>query len=189
MEKGDILYLNDYQTLSEGVESSNSIRSKVPFTVSRIRTFIDENMECTWTFIEVEEDNLVLLKKEIEELSEWRVYFPPDDFTTGNREDVFNADCDYIFSPDDVEEELPIEDMRFANSIEHPDGLFINHCGGMFCGDYEDGYFFIAEWQAEFLCDNPELLVLEIQADLNDDDSYIIFLEGCVLKESEIELI
>ena len=101
IKKGSIINLSDEQTLEDKM-AEGSIVKFVPYTVSRIREFAHD-CGITWEVMEVSEDeDLFLVRKSVDDLSDWFVYFRPDGVRFGSRIDFIDDGLDYLFEDDDV---------------------------------------------------------------------------------------
>lgn len=196
MKIGSIVYLSDEQTLEDQM-SKGSVASVATFTVSRFRKFTHEN-GISWEIIEFEEDpDLFLIKKSVDNLFDWFVYFRPEHVEFGSRKDflddnswIFDVDYDqdfYDINPDELDfaEVISDDGLEFRNSTGTMIGDDIREDGGR----VHDEMFLITEWEAENNVDNPFLLALETSSIDEGAEGFVLFLQGCIVSNSDVKIL
>jgi hypothetical protein len=204
---GDIIQLTDEQTieylLEEGVEG---ITNGADFVVQRIKVITEQDNIAKWIlyFVELQEIVWYIVAKIIDDDVDVKVYYQPDDFKTGNRQDMIDNDCWWLYDTPDIIafEDLDVVDLVFNKNIEQEENITFS-AEYIFYGksreDEEDDFATVIEYEADTECDNPDILVLElceIQEDEENENinidfrnSFIMLLQGCNIGINEISVL
>lgn len=219
LSEGDILILNDIQSIEKSVhdgEGANSINYKVTETcfIKHADGEMNETGVCMWFLARLERtgaDDLILLIKKVEDCEpEARVYYQPmvglgDERTqlvpTGNRQDLIEAGHGWVFDVDgEVEDVL---DLEYTSQITYsPDGegeaVFQKKSFGEQLGN---AYNNLSDEEPEFLAsiveylgdektnENPEALFLELGDAENDLGGEIVLYFGVQIPLSDINML
>lgn len=202
LKPGDLVSLTDEQTILDMIEQKGAKslkgRSLVINHVEEVRT--DHYKLLIFHF---EEDvNLVMIVKIVGDLFDVRVYFQPDDFQPGDRWNLIENQCHFLFTePEDVNDFVPGE-LDFTDNIHqevdgqqviYHDEIGVQH--GEARSTEMSGVHFatVVEYNADRNVANPRLIVLEYGAVDPDDGpkeegGYVQFLQGADISTSDVQL-
>lgn len=184
--------LKDFQSINDALDDKVTlVNGGVEFEIDEIKSYENKQLNVFWDFFTFKNQrgiHEVVLVRFYHVLTpdepNYFVYFKPEDFTPGTREEVYNSGYDWLFDikgPGDSYDELEYS-LDFVNA---EDILFHSHVGSLpvDCVGDESGYVsLLTEWIAQTACDNPYCLVLET-------GDYIQFFNGINVDDSEVEFI
>ena len=170
----------------------------VKFKASRIIDFYLNDNSIHIKFIYLTSDNVIryLLFMEENGKTQLKFYHKPDWFNIGNREDILENQCHFIFKQ--LEENFLIEDLPFSTEIKNDEIIYKSKLGAMYGSASEDGvdnFSTIVELATDSECKNTECMIVEMcntyseydVEGINDSDRYIMYLEGFPLHISELK--
>jgi hypothetical protein len=197
---GRTVFLSDRQAMEDALKENKNIEP-IEYIIEEIQTIKNEDLGVTWKIFKMDriKEILWLLVKMVGEEVDLRVYFRPEAFTPGDREEMFEKDQLYIFGAPEDEEDYEIEDLEFASVMEL-DGFDYNQkaVGGLpGIVDYApadevmDGQVvFLTEYMAEDLeCESPEAIILEYGGEGSETGGFIDFLLGSSISVEDLELL
>ena len=211
---GSIIQLDDTQTLEFLMEQGKQVTEHgADFEVVRIKNFSlnDNSVKIKMFYIQYEDVLWYLVVKILDNEAIVKIYFEPDDFECGNREDLLKAECFYLFEAPENEEDYLAEDLAFATTIDMGDEVFQSDMGAMYGSCFEDGeedFSTVVELSTESDNDNPDLMIVELSnvnieeepddegystgevaLDINSSDTYVMFLQGCSIQLNDVEIL
>jgi hypothetical protein len=209
---GSIVQLDDQQTLEFLIEKGfEGIEHGADFEVKRIKDISEQDNLAIWRIIYIEFKEILwyLVIKMIDGENQLRIYYQPDDFDCGNREDMINNYSEYLFKHIEDMDNCNLNDLEFADSIM--DHEFEYTSEGVFYGaSVEDGkedFATVVEYATDTECENPYLLVLELcnvetieqydedddvcgsETDIDFNNGFIMLLQGCDVNINDIEVL
>jgi hypothetical protein len=191
VKKGDLITFTDEQTILDLMDEGHaqSMRGR-DLTVKKVNKYSCVGIR--WILIEFEQDcNLSLLIKECAGEKDIRAMFVPDDFQAGDRADLMEADCQWLFQEPETEDWV-LSDLEMADPITNDlDGEtmeFVQKNGTFYGEDSEGNFAAITEWFCSSPnCPNPELILFEVGDPEDESGGFITCYQGINLMESDIE--
>lgn len=187
LDVGNIVTLSDPQTLEMMVEEDAPLGEGLNLTISEKQTF--ESGGVFWTVYEFEQDEICLLTKECGGHCDIRVMFTPPGHVDGDRLDVVESGNGWLFEAPRDEEDFAYDELKLADGIESPDGVF-NQKNGTLYGttDRGDTFVGVTEWNSNAK-ENGELILFEIGGEDDERGGYLRLLQGTNIAESDIEVL
>ena len=211
---GSIIQLDDTQTLEYLMEQGKKVSEHgADFEVVRIKklSLNDDSIKIKIIYIQLEDMVWYLIVKTLGDEAIVKVYYEPDDFECGNREDLLQNDCFYLFEePEDAENYLA-EDLVFAKEIALDGDDFKSEMGVMYGSSFEDGdedFATVVELSTKADNENPDSMIIELSnvdvqeqldedgyeeddpiVDIESSNSYIMFLRGCSVELNDVEIL
>jgi len=102
----------------------------------------------------------------------------------GNRKDLIEAGCGWLFEDHPEEVTEGVNDIEYADTITS-DATFRKKIHTFF-GESDGQLASLTEWNTEEEVENPEITALEIGD--TEDGGFIRVFFGCIVKKSEIEI-
>ena len=200
---GDIIQLTDKQTIEYLIkEGIKNIENGADFKVVRIKDIAEQKNLIKWKILYIELNNFqwYLIIKEIGGDVQVKIYYQPDDFKNGNRQDIVDSNFRYFFKePSDVNN-FKVEDLEFTDIIKEDNGTEFK-ADAIFYGtaieDGEETFATVIEYRTDRDVENPELLILEFnninkdeeKVDVDFTNSFITYLQGCLANVEEISVL
>ncbi len=120
ISEGDIISLDDEETLNESVESGDGLRS-VDFTVVDIQT-AEDNAGCEHLLLALTargKTDITLMVTIFEgDVSVKSLFEDNDCLEAGSREEVLESGSEWIFAEPEDADDFDIDELKFAKSIE-----------------------------------------------------------------------
>jgi len=188
---GDVIGLQDKQAIEDQMEEGKEL-GETDYEVRSIKTFkADGDHGCLAEYLLVElvqsEETIFLSVKIVDVEVCLRVYYEVQEFDQGNRADMLENDCEWIFEEPEDTENFNLSDLVYAQSITQkvdeedieftllPQGEL---SGGLTNIPKESGigdvFMTLAEYSTDVDCGNPYILITEeefIKTDEDDDDN------------------
>lgn len=201
--------LTDEQTLKDLMDDDvegafSGLELKV--VNSEVNTTIDGSVE--WLLFELEgyKISLWLLIKIIKGGTEpdFRIYFEPEDFLPGNREELLERECQWLFNEPKDPDDFSPSSLDHASKIQNEDpdsgkkNIFRAKSGTSYGESGERGrddvFLQVTEYLADNNCDNPECITLEYGGLDDDDESleeggYIVFKQGAKIGTESFDVL
>lgn len=183
VEVGDIVILDDKQTIKDQIKTGGSVagkRAKV-IKIEKITTDV-----CSWTLYALDYDNLYLVVQQVDDIQELCLYSRVDEFPMGDRSDVLHV-APWIFeNPEEGVDNL--DNLCYTTCISAPDGSdFHQKMDGTLWGEDQDGLLAgVIEWRTDADIENPDLMLTEVGD--GDHGGLIILYQGCEIAENDIEV-
>lgn len=204
---GDIVTLKDEQTILDLMKSGvDDAANGVDAAITRIRKFKNDELNVHWVLCDLEYSNqsneLFLVAKIAGDSMDIRVFFIPDDFTPGSRNDLLNDDAYWLFQePKDLENFIPSE-LKFSeviNQIIDDEEINYKSKNGEIYGEVvehpggDEEFATIMEWVADIECENPEIICFEIggldeDGDPIPDGGFVLFFQGASIGVNDLEI-
>ena len=220
VELGDLIQLSDEQTIADLMDDGcQNIEHGADFEVTRIRKIASQQGSAHWLIFDISLSNFqwVVVVKSVDVDLDVKVYYTPDDFKDGNRQDMMDNDNLWLFESVDNIDSSMLSELSFASQIEEGEDTIYITTGSEFgeCREGDDKSFAtITEYLTEDDVENPELMILEFndveewsnteeQEDdfgdvmvehssgvtINEESSFITFLQGCRVDLKDIKLL
>lgn len=190
---GDILTFRDEQTLLDLVKIrvNGGLKDGLNVTVSRVTWFHEKSNSCSWALLETE-STLVLVAKIVPPECDLRIMFVPPDFTPGDRVDVIENDCQWLFErPQNIHSYTPSELTISETILNEFNGQSISYKrkGGTLYGETGNRDFCgVTEWRSDDEgVDNPELILFEIGGHDDERGGYLKLYQGVTVSPHEVE--
>ena len=179
MKYNDIVVLKDKQSCQEAMKSDiNADGLKLTVEESKLlvaRTDKDITFEIT-SFQKSELYLIQRLVKGVESLAQYGVFFRPDGFKSGTRQEILGSGAEWLFNPPANPDKYNPDDLSFADTIYNDDFQFNK------IGDIGGNGWLITEWQCDDnSCPNNRLLVLE-------EKNVVFFFQGILINEFDFEI-
>ena len=210
---GSIIQLDDQQTLEFLIEEGLSVSSNgADFEVVRIKelSLNDGSVKMKIVYIQLKDIVWYLIVNDIEGDIKLKIYYQPEDFTCGNRDDVIKNEFFELFEQPE-EEDYVASDLIFATDITLDDIEYKTFYGVMYGSSTEDGeedFATVVELSTETECEDTDLLIIElcnveVEEQLDDDgyteadpivdidssDSFVMYLKGCSVEMNDVEIL
>lgn len=179
MKYNDIVILKDKQSIQEAMKTNlNADGLKLFVEESKLFVMRGQN-DVSWRITSFQDSELFLIERKVSgvgSLSQYGVFFRPDGFNSGTRQEVIDSGAEWLFNPPQNTDKYNVDDLSFANTIYNDDFQFNK------IGDIAGQNWLISEWQCNHeSCPNPRLLVLE-------DNDVVFFYQGILIQEHEIDI-
>ena len=220
VQVGDLIQLSDEQTISYLMENlCKNIDHGADFEVKRIRKITAQNSSALWFLFDISFSNFMwfVVVKSMDINLDIKVYYAPDDFETGNRQDMMDSDSLWLFESRDNIDSSILPQLGFASQIEEGEDTVYCTNGSEF-GECKEGdersFATITEYITESDVENPELMIVEFNnveelsdseedetddetaehstilgVNVDEENSFIIFLQGCKVNPNDIKLL
>ena len=195
---GQTLCLSDEQAIEDAMESKTA-DLEMNYIIDSIRIIKHEETGIEWRFLQLRsDDNMWLLVKIVDKEFDLRIYFEPDDFEQGNRADMIENECHWVFEEPEDTDDFELNDLEFAKTFEMCEAEYTIKRFGMLCGVIQcqpsnrgvDGSMTcIAEYQTDADTKNTEIIFLEIGGEEDDDGGFIQMLLGTPINQQEVEVL
>ncbi len=216
---GSIVQLDDTQTLEFLIEQDKEVSSNgADFEVVRIKdiSLNEGSVKMKIIFLQFDDILWYLIVEDVEGEIKLKIYYQPDDFVFGNREDMLENNYFYLFEAPEDEENVVAEDLVFTTHWEEEDVeeiavydslLGVTYGTSVEAGESDD-FVTIVSMTTEVECEDTELLILEfcnveVEEQLDDDgyteadpivdidsaNSWVMFLRGCSVQMNDVEIL
>lgn len=212
---GSIIQLDDTQTLEFLMEQDLPVSSNgADFEVVRIKdiSLPDNDMSLKFVSIQLGEVLWYLAVWTVGGEIKLKIYYQPDDFEFGNRFDLLESECFYLFETPEDEENVVAEDLVFTTNWEEGDTIYTSPHGVMYGTSVESGesddFATVVEMTTETECEDTDLLIIEfcnveVEEQLDEDgyteadpivdvdssNSWVMFLRGCSVQMNDVEVL
>ena len=210
---GDILTLTDEQTLADLMDekAANALRGLDLTIVEKERIKQqDGDFEFIWFELEGYKSEgrdvplwlAVKIAKGARDL-DLRIYFQPDDFEAGGREDVIDAGNHWLFEPPEDEDDFILGELEHASTINNDDEeagkvVFEAKTPTVFgecwrASETEPIFISITEYLANKACKNPECITIEYggldeDGNQSDEGGFVVFRQGETTDANSIDI-
>lgn len=185
---GDIIGLQDKQAIEDQMKEGKEL-GETDYEVRCIKTFkVDGELGRLAEYLLIElvqgEETIFLSVKIVDDHIYLRVFFEVEEFEQGNRVDMLENDCEWIFEEPEDTEDFNFTDLEYAKSIVQkvdeeeveftllPQGELSGECTS---NPKESGigdvFMTLAEYSTDVDCGNPYLLIIEEEVVQSDDDN------------------
>jgi len=163
----DLIQLSDEQTIEYLMEKGHkNIEHGADFTVTRKRVITAQQGPSKWFVFDISFANFVwiLVVKTVGADFDLKIYYIPDDFVEGNRDDVLDNDFAWLFDEPENLDDYKSSELSFAKEIEEDDNvLFISD--GLIYGECREGaeksFATVVEYSTTSDLENPNMMILE----------------------------
>ena len=212
---GSIIQLDDTQTLEFLLEQDKEISSNgADFEVVRIKdiSLNDASIKMKLVYIQFDDILWYLIVWDLSGEIKLKIYYQPDYFECGNREDILEKECFYLFEAPDDEENVIAEDLVLTTNWEEEDAVFGSMHGVTYGTSVESGeeddFATVVSMTTETECEDTDILILEfckveVVEQLDDEgyteddpiinidstNSWIMFLKGCSVEMNDVEVL
>ena len=135
--------------------------------------------DISWQITSFQKSELYLIQRtvrDVESLAQYGVFFRPDGFVSGTRQEIINNGNEWLFNPPPNPDRYNPNDLSFADTIYNDDFEFKK------IGDIGGNGWLISEWQCDDnTCPNNRLLVLE-------EKNVVFLFQGTLINEFDFEL-
>lgn len=177
LKKGQLVQLSDEQTISYLMgQGYKNITHGADFEVQRKRSVTSQDGKIKWWIFDITLDNFtwyLVVKILSSDEIETKVYYIPDDFKDGDRNDMFENDQGWLFEEPDKPHNTLAKDLQFVQEIiegQEPDQIVYKAIGCTYgvCVDQSDetkDFSTVIEYHtSKEGVENPDLLILELNA-------------------------
>lgn len=194
IEEDSVITLSDEQALTQSLSSGEGVEG-INYYVKNIMT-LSLNKDIIWKFFiirdEVDEQELWLLAKIVDEDVEVKTYFEVPEFESGTRKDLIENDYCWLFQEPDNHNDFKYDHLKFSKDIiitseTGTEIAYKQKSQGELFGRFENTVFGIIEYKTEAETDNKELLLLEIGD--GEDGGFVRMLLGNNLNLAEIDVL
>ena len=217
----DIIQLKDEQTISYLMEQGHeNLTHGADFTIKRKRKISSQDGNAEWLVIDIEFADFLwyLVAKSNGSDFDLYVYYAPDGFVDGDRDDILN-NSEWL-----MEEWLDgtdLKDLPFASEIRQDEDIIFKTNGPAYGTCIEDGeksFATVVEYSTIAEEENPFMLALEFNqieewedreeslaededgdveievsvasgVNINEDSSYIMLLQGCSVTLNDVDVL
>lgn len=196
LEVGQTVYLSDKQGVENALSKKEGTESQ--YVIKSIRDIQSRENGIQWLFFELEsEENIWLLVKIVGDEFDLRVYFEPKDFAKGDRSDMIENECFWLFEEPENTEDFAFNELEFTKNFQLEESEYQMKPFGMLTGIVQDtpsnalngSLVCITEYRTEDEVDNPEIMFIEIGGETSDTGGFIYVLVGTPITAEEIEII
>lgn len=115
---GDIIALTDEQAIQDSLEKGLGAEG-MQYEVKRVTRIRELNELCEWLLFDLDsEEELRLMVKIVDNEIDIRIYFAAEEFRAGDRVDMLEQDCYWLFKePEDPDNFDPVE-LQFTEELE-----------------------------------------------------------------------
>lgn len=217
----DIIQLKDEQTISYLMEQGHeNLTHGADFTVKRKRKINSQDGNAEWLVIDIEFADFLwyLVAKSNGSDFDLYIYYAPDGFVDGDRNDIIN-NSDWLMEV--WEEGTELKDLPFASEIQQDENIIFKTNGpgyGTCIEDGEKSFATVVEYSTDAEEENPLMMALEFNqieewedreeslavaahrdievevsvesgVNINEDSSYIMLLQGCSVTLNDVDVL
>lgn len=212
---GSIIQLDDTQTLEFLIEQGKKVSSNgADFEVVRVKdiSLNDGSIKMKVVYIQLDDIVWYLIVHNVEGEIKLKIYYQPDDFVFGNREDLLENECFYLFDAPEDEENVVAEDLVFTTHWEEDATIYKSLLGVTYGTSTEagekDDFVTVVQMATEIECDDTDLLIIELCnvevkeqldndgytegepiVDIDSSNSWVMFLRGCSVEMNDVEVL
>ena len=162
----DIIQLKDEQTISYLMDQGHeNLTHGADFTIQRIRKINAQDGDAEWLVLDIEFGDFLwyLVVKSNRSDFDLFVYYTPDGFVDGDRNDILD-NSDWLLEEWD-EDKVELKDLPFARDIQDGDGTIFRTSGpgyGTCIEDEDKSFVTVVEYETgENGVDNPLMMAIE----------------------------
>lgn len=199
---GQSIILSDEQAVEDALKAKNGT-TEMDYIIKSIRHIEDEDTGIVWRFFQLEsEDNIWFLVKIVDQEFDLRVYFEPDDFAQGDREDLIKNECHWVFEEPDNLSDFKLNDLEFTklftmgddeDEVEYsikPVGMLT----GMVTNDppskgIDNSMACVVEYHTGAEVQNTEAMFIEIGGEESESGGFIMMLMGNPISQEDVEVL
>jgi len=209
---GSIIQLDDQQTLEFLLAEGLTVSSNgADFEVVRVKdiSLNDDSVQMKIVYLEFKDILWYLVVLNTGGEISLKIYYQPDDFIFGNRKDMLENECFYLFeAPEDEDNVIP-EDLIFSTKIEDEEIEYKSFYGVMYGTSVEEGkedFATVVELSTKEDCEDTDLLIIELCnvaienqpeeyedsepiVDIDSSNSFIMYLKGCSVEMNDVEIL
>lgn len=211
---GSIIQLDDTQTLEFLLNEGMPVSSNgADFEVVRLKelSLNDGSVKFKLVYIQLKDIVWYLAVWNIEGEIKLKIYYEPDWFNVGSREDMLENEFYHLFEAPDDEENVIVEDLSFSTTIDDEDVVYNSLLGVMFGSSIEDGeedFATVVDLFTEDETEDTDLLIIELCnatvheqldedgytvddpiVDIDHSNSFITYLKGCSVELNDVEVL
>ena len=218
----DIIQLKDEQTISYLMDQGHdNLTHGADFTVKRKRKIKSQDGNTEWLIFNIEfaDFQWMLIVKSNKSDFDLFVYYVPDGFVDGDRNDIIN-NADWLLEEWD-EDQVELKDVPFAEAIQQDENVIFKTNGPAYGTCIEDGdksFVTVVEYSTDADEDNPLMMAVEFNeyedyeerdeslteddygdievevsvesgVTINEDSSYIMLLQGCNVTLNDVDVL
>lgn len=221
-KKGDLIQLKDEQTLSYLMEQKvEHISHGADFTIKRRRRITANEGRTVWLLLDIELEEFLwcLVVKSNGPDFDLFVYYTPDGFIDGDRNDIIN-NSDWLMEV--WEDGTELKNLPFAKEVKQGEDIIFKTSGpqyGTCVEDNDKSFATVVEYSTDADGEeNPLLMVVEFNqleewsereeslaeddygdievevsvesgVNINEDSSYIMLLQGCSVPVGDVDVL
>jgi len=195
---GQTVVLSDEQAIEDALKAGKG-KTEMDYLVKSIRVIEDRKTGIEWRFLRLESpDNLWILIKIVDREFDLRAYFEPSDFQPGDRQDLLDHECYWMFDEPADPNNYRLNDLQFARSFEIEGCVYEQKPFGMLAGfvretpvvkELEGVLTCVCEYRTEGETKNPEAIFIEMGGEHSERGGYIYVLLGNPISQEDIEVI
>lgn len=217
----DIIQLKDEQTISYLMEQGHeNLMHGADFTVKRKRKINSQDGSAEWLILDIEFADFLwnLVAKSNGSDFDLYVYYAPDGFVDGDRNDVID-NADWLMEV--WEEGTELKDLPFASEIQQGEDIIFKTSGPVYGTCIEGGeksFATVVEYATDADEENPLMMALEFNqiepwseseeslaeddygdvevevsvesgVNINEDSSYVMLLQGCSIMLNDVDVL
>lgn len=117
LKPGDQVVLTDVQSVEEGMAKGLGTGG-LHHQIKKVTTIKEMNGLCEWRLLKLDsEDDLILMVKIVDEEIDLRVYAPVGDVDIGDRQDMIDDDCLWLFEEPDDPEGFEVTELKYSAEL------------------------------------------------------------------------
>lgn len=202
LKPGDVVVLKDAFTLEQMRASGRGLQGAERI-INRVHDVTERSNICQWRLFFCDEDGpdpaVVVMVKIVDENFDVRLYHPTD-LEPGNRQDLIDADCLWLFEEPDDPACKPSQ-LRFTAEITAADDLpYARKEPGEWqgsarlaphqSGDLDRYQATVVEYSTDNPeCAEPELLLYEVGAPGLAEGGLVVLYKGITLQGNDVEVL
>lgn len=219
---GDLIQLSDEQTIEYLMEQGcKDIDNGADFEVKRIRNITAQEGPSRWILMDIAFKNFVwfVVVKTAGSDADVKVFYIPDDFTEGSRQDALDADFNWLFEEPDDPDDLDPMKLSFTPEFDEDDGNVVFKNEGIEYGECVEGnersFATIVEYLTTSDVENPEMMIFEYNnmkewsdeeeseeddsgdvkvetrsgVHIDEENSFMTLMQGCKVNLNDIKLL
>ena len=212
---GSIIQLDDTQTLEFLINEGKEVSSNgADFEVVRIKdiSLNDDSIKLKLVYIVLDDIIWHLAVWNVEGEIKLKIYYQPDYFEFGNRSDLLERECFYLFEAPEDEENVVPEDLVFTTHWEEENAVFTSMHGVTYGTSVEagedDDFATVVSMTTDAELEDTDILILEfckaeVEEQLDDEgytiddpiinidstNSWVMFLKGCSVEMNDVEVL
>jgi hypothetical protein len=202
---GSIVQLDDEQTLEFLLTQKLPVSSNgADFEVVRIKelSLNEGSVKMKLVYLQLNDILWYLVISDICGEISLKIFYQPDDFNFGNREDVVKDGSLYVFAAPEDEQNYSVKDLLLTTHLEEGDIEYNSMNGVMYGTSNEDGidedFLTLVELHTETKCQDTDLLIIELcsiknrlakNIDIDNINSFIMYLKGNLVQINDVEVL
>ncbi len=195
---GQTVVLSDEQAIEDALKAGKG-KTEMDYLVKSIRVIEDRKTGIEWRFLRLDTpDNTWVLIKIVDREFDLRVYFEPGDFQQGDRQDLLDNECYWMFDEPADPDNYCLNDLQFAQSFEIDGSVYARKPFGMLAGVIReippvkelDGVMAcVCEYRSDGETKNPEAIFIEMGGERSERGGFVYVLLGNPISQEDIEVI